>query len=280
MDLSIAIVSWNTREVLGDCLRSVYETGSGVDFEVIVVDNASSDGSPEMVRESFPQARLVANSENLGFAKANNQAWQVSKGRYFLLLNPDTLCRTGALGALVRFMDCTPEAGALGPLVLNSDETLQHSWARFPTLTSEILGKLDRRTQGGMLPQTARETRALGAFQADWVGGCAMMVRGSAIGQIGLMDESLFMYNEETDWCKRLREAGWTIWVEPGAEIVHLGGRSSDKAPARTRLHLRRSKVRYFSKHHGRLQGLILGAVLATKSCFRAGWNGGSDHGD
>jgi len=274
MDLTISIVSWNTRELLDQCLGSVYATADGLGVEVVVVDNASGDGSVEMVRGKYPQAVLIANGENVGFAAANNQALAASTGRHLLLLNPDTICRPGALAELVRFLDEHPECGAVGPLVLNVDETLQYSWAAFPTFWSEARGRLERRIASHVLskvegsrklPTTAHEARGIGPFKADWIGGCCLMIRREAIDAIGPMDESLFMYSEETDWCLRLVRAGWEVWVDPQAEIVHLGGRSSAQVPDEAALRLRMSKRRYFAKHHGVLTGAALGAVLGLK---------------
>jgi hypothetical protein len=266
MDLSISIVSWNTRDLLGQCLTSVYDTADGLELEVIVVDNASSDGSAEMVRSKYPDVKLIENSDNVGFARANNQAFEHSAGRCLLLLNPDTVCLPGAPPGLIRFLDENPKAGAVGPLVLNADKMLQYSWARFPTLWSEAIGKLDRRIgPRGVWPGTADEVCALGPFPVDWIGGCCLMVKRGAVEQIGPMDESLFMYSEETDWCLRLRKAGWEVWVEPGAQIVHLAGQSSVQAPGETALRLRRSKAVLFTKHHGRCAGTVLGGVLGLK---------------
>ncbi|MCL5104335.1 MAG: glycosyltransferase family 2 protein [Armatimonadetes bacterium] len=270
MDLSIAIVSWNTRDLLNDCLASIPGAAGGLEYEVIVVDNASSDGSPKMVSEAHPGAKLIANDANAGFARANNQAYEASGGRNFLLLNPDTVCHAGSLSTLVRFLDENPKAGAVGPMVLNEDGTLQYSWAGFPTIASELVGKLDRRIDSPPCrPSMASEVRDLGPFAVGWIGGCCMMVRRAAIEQVGLLDESLFMYSEEMDWCLRLQRAGWEVWVQPEAEIVHLGGRSSDQAPRETSEYLRRSKAAYFQKHSGRAAGVLVRAILGAKAGLR-----------
>lgn len=266
MDLSISIVNWNTRDLLDQCLASVYETAYGIEFEVIVVDNASGDGSADMVESRYPDVKLVANRNNIGFSAANNQAYRESRGRFFLLLNPDTICLPNTLQRLVSFLDSNPRAGAVGPLVLNADKTLQPSWARFPTLWAEVRGTLVRKIgDDGVSPITADEVRRLGPFRADWIGGCCFMIRRSAVEQIGLMDESLFMYCEETDWCKRLAQGGWEVWLEPASEIIHLGGQSSRQISARANAQLRKSKVTYFRKHHGVLQALLLQFALALK---------------
>jgi N-acetylglucosaminyl-diphospho-decaprenol L-rhamnosyltransferase len=268
MDLSIAIVSWNTRDLLNQCLGSIFEATQGIEFEVIVVDNASSDGSADMVRADYPQVCLIPNEGNVGFPSANNQAYRSSHGRHFMLLNPDTICSDGALAGLTRFLDDHPGAGAVGPLVLNPDQTLQYSWARFPTFGSELRGVLDRRIgSAGDLPHTAEQVRAIGPFETDWVGGCSLMIRRAAVEGIGLMDETFFMYNEETDWCLRLRKQGWSVWVEPSASIVHLGGQSSSRVPAQAARHLRASKSKYFAKHHGWFAGAAVYAALSLRSC-------------
>ena len=267
MDLSISIVSWNTRDLLDQCLKSVYDNTNGIECEVIVVDNASSDGSAGMVRAKYPLAKLIANTGNVGFAEANNQAYAVSTGRSFLLLNPDTVVRGNVLKTLVEFLDNHDRAGAVGPLVVNDDGSLQYSWARFPTLWSEAMCKLDRRIEGlARPPTTTAETRSLEPFMVDWVGGCCLMVKRRAMEQIGAMDESLFMYFEETDWCLRLHKAEWEVWVEPAAEIMHYGGRSSQQASESSQRQLVVSKARYFHKHKGRVHACVVMGVLVPKS--------------
>lgn len=267
MDLSISIVSWNTLQVLRECLASVYETAGDLDYEVIVVDNASSDGSADMVNQEYPQATLIRNAENRGFAAANNQALAVSRGRYFLLLNPDTICKPGALEKLVGFLDSHSRCAAVGPMVLNPDGSLQYSWARFPTFWGEVRGRLDRRISGVQnVPATPSEVRELGAFRVDWIGGCCLMARREAIDRVGPMDEAFFMYCEETDWCKRFADAGWEVWVEPSAEIIHFGGQSSAQVVSEAAVLLRRNKRRYFEKHCGKFRGFVLWSVLSLRS--------------
>lgn len=266
LDLSISIVSWNTRELLDQCLGSIYKTTHGIGFETIVVDNASSDSSVEMVLQRYPQVRVLQNEDNVGFSRANNQAYQASSGRFFLLLNPDTVVRDGTLAGLARFLDDHPMAGAVGPLVLNQDGSLQYSWAKFPTLWSEARGRLNRKIDGMQgWPTSIEEARGLQPFQADWIGGCCLMIRREAVRKIGLMDESLFMYCEETDWCLRLHKAGYDVWVEPSVEIVHYGGQSSAKAAGRAERHLIASKARYFRKHHGVGVSAILRILLECR---------------
>lgn len=276
MDLSVLIVSWNTRKLLDRCLSSVFETTCNIDTEVIVVDNASSDGSAEMVCSTYPSVRLISNDSNTGFARANNQAIGHSSGKHILLLNPDTICLKGSLEKLVQFLRANPGAGVVAPLVLNPDGSLQHSWARFPTLFLEAMGNLDRRVLSQQAnPKTPDETRSLGQFPVDWIGGACFMARRSAIDEVGPLDEDLFMYCEETDWCLRFASAGWQAWVEPDAQIIHLGGQSSRQVPFETRRRLAASKLSLFSKHRGRAQTQALRAAFVGRAVTKAAISGG-----
>lgn len=268
MDLSILVVSWNTRDILCDCLESIYRCTTNMQFEIFVVDNNSSDGTSQTVKEKYPAVRLINNFENAGFARANNQALGNASGRYVVLLNPDTLCHDGALEKLVAFLDNNPDAGIVGPLVLNPDGTLQYSWARFPGVMDEIVGRLDRYIRDRKaIPKSAESTRQLGQFETDWVGGCCLVARSDAIKDVGFLDEDLFMYSEEMDWCYRFKKLGWSIWVQPEAEIVHLGGQSSSQASEASKKYLRNSKRVYFRKHKGPLAGWIVGCVHEFKAC-------------
>ncbi|MHB1457837.1 MAG: glycosyltransferase family 2 protein [Armatimonadota bacterium] len=270
MDLSISIVSWNTCSLLDACISSIQEASPGIEYEIIVADNASTDDSVKMLKEKYPDVNLIENTGNLGFARANNQVYARSTGRYFMLLNPDTVCMPGSLTELVRFMDANQSVGIVGPLVLNPDRSLQYSWARFPTLLSESMGKLERVIiPQNVQPVTSEETRLLGPFQTDWVGGCALVTRREAVECVGLMDESLFMYCEETDWCLRFSNSGWKIYVNPLSEIIHLGGQSSNQVSDKCLAHLFNSKVAYFRKHHGLIPAMLLSVSLSIRSCLR-----------
>ncbi len=267
MDLSISIVNWNTCELTSDCIRSIYENTLDTAFEIIVVDNASDDGSVEAFRREFPEVNVIANEENVGFAKANNQAYEKSQGKYFVLLNSDTLCHEGALDVMAKYMDQHPEVGICGPLVLNSDGSLQYSWAKFPSVASEALGTLDRRVaSAGKLPVTSEEVIEIGDFAVDWIGGACMTIRSGALDEVGLMDDSLFMYSEETDWCMRFACAGWRIHVVPDSAITHFGGSSSSKVRVETLKRLADSKLKFFRKHFGAGSAFILKTVFICKA--------------
>lgn len=274
MDLSISIVSWNTRGMLDDCLRSVYASTSDLRFEVIVVDNASTDGSPEMVRASYPQVKLIQNDCNAGFARANNQALRIARGRYFLLLNSDTLVSEGAFARMVAWMDAHPEVGACGPLLTNADGSLQPSWAAIPTLATELRGVHDRRVNGiDPSLMSVPQIEKLGPFEVGWVGGACLMARRSAIDTVGPMDEGYFMYCEETDWCWRIRRAGYSVALFPGSTITHLGGASSRRAPLRTLVRMERSRLRFLwrSSAAARVLYLPLCVLAAARIALRGG---------
>jgi N-acetylglucosaminyl-diphospho-decaprenol L-rhamnosyltransferase len=277
-DLSIVIVSFNTRQLLKECLDSVYASlaESTLTSEVIVVDNASQDGSAAMVREHFPQVKLIANEGNRGFATANNQALRAmgygigdrrypsssnlhypSPPRYVMLLNPDTIVGENALTTLVRFMDETPRAGACGARLLHSDGSFQHSAFAFPTLFQVFLDFFPinyRLTDSRLNGRYPRQLYQAGKpFPIDHPLGATLMVRREALEQAGLLDERFFIYCEEIDWCLRLKAAGWGIWCVPEAEIVHHVARSTGQFRDEMFVALWKSRYQLFEKHYSRL---------------------------
>lgn len=256
--LSIIIVNWNTRDILLDCLESIAAHPPSRPYDIWVVDNASNDGSVTAVRARYPHVQLIENAANRGFAAANNQAIHASHGDYLLLLNSDTLVREGALERLALFLDAHPRVGIAGACLLNADGTLQPSWAAFPSLWSELLGRNMR------VCRPYRTNDGSTAYAVDWVGGAALLIRRTTVEQIGDLDEGYFMYSEETDWCFRARQAGWDVCYLPDALIVHLGGQSSRKASIRMKVQLYRSKLRFYTKHYGRFHGYVLSIVLRT----------------
>lgn len=266
---SVIIVSWNTRHLLADCLYSVVENPPPKTYEIWVVDNGSTDGTQAMLAADFPQVRLIQNRENVGFARANNQAIEQSAGEYILLLNPDTVVHPGALAALVKFLHHTPSAGAVGPLILNPDGTLQMSAYPAPTLFREgwRLLHLDALKPVGEYRQSAwgrTEPRPV-----DNLLGACILLRRAALAQVGIFDEQYFIYSEEIDLCFRLRRAGWQLFWLPTASIVHLGGQSTHQVAETMFLHLYRGKILYFKKHYGALAGFFYKFILLLMAVGR-----------
>ena len=279
MDLSIIIVNWNTRELLAGCLGSVLRCqtsptadGRPLAAEVIVVDNASTDGSAALARQRFPQVRLIENARNVGFAAANNQALRLGRGRYVVLLNSDTEVHLGALEVLVGFMETHPRAGGCGPRLLNADGSLQASCHPMLTPGREFwrLLFLDRLWRRATYAQAAWDWQT--PRPVEVIKGACLLLRRAALEQVGPLDESYFMYTEEMDLCYRLAQAGWELWWVPQAVVKHYEGASSKQVAEAMYLQLYRSKVQFYRKFGGarraerfkRLLGLAYAPRLAV----------------
>lgn len=307
-DVSVAILSWNAREYLRRCLASIFTPEEGTvreaweraglplaeggtaptAFEVLVVDQDSLDGSAEMVEEQFPAAKLLRQRPNIGFAGGNNLAFRHSTGRYFVLLNSDTVIRPGWLTELVAYADSHPRVGLLGPKLLNPDGTLQYSCRRFPSLGAglfrhtplEWLAPRNSYTQDYLM----KEWDHASPREVDWLSGACLMARREMIEEIGGLDEGYFMYFEDVDWAARAHESGWGVHYLPGPVVLHEIGRSSDRRPKRMIVMHHESAYRYFcahsrlgKSHPGRVllaAGLAARAVLtlARNEVFR--WRG------
>ncbi|NKX43581.1 glycosyltransferase family 2 protein [Roseicyclus persicicus] len=270
MDLSVVIVNWNTEDLLRDCLRSVFAGLGPVQAEVIVVDNASSDGSVAMVRAEFPGVQLIETGRNLGFAGGNNVALRIATGRHVMLLNTDTLVHGDVLPRAVAWMDAHPQVGVMGPRVLNADGTVQPSSSAFPSLTHlamQTLGltrirRLDRYRMTGW----DRTTEA----RVEVISGAAMFVRRAAMDEVGLLDEAFFFYGEETDWCHRFARAGWELRFVPIPEITHFGGGAAHRLNHRRDVLMTQGTTRLHRKHGGLAAGIACFAILAAHNASRA----------
>jgi GT2 family glycosyltransferase len=264
--LSIIVVSWNTKPAILDCLRSIGEFPPSVTFEIIVVDNASIDGSVAAIRREFPQVIVLANGENRGFAVANNEGIAQAKGQYLLLLNPDTIVHRGALDSMVYFMDENADVGVCGPLLLNSDGTIQRSVRRFPGFRAALYRNTFLQSAGFFRGQY--RTYMMSDFahdrtmDVDQVMGAAFMTRRSVLDRIGLLDERFFMYYEEVDFCRRAKHTGWRVVFLPQARITHVGGASSDQAPVSIDVMRLTSLIAYFRKHRGILVTAAFNSVF------------------
>jgi len=279
-DVSIIIVSWNTREILRDCLASIaHQTQSS--HEVIVVDNASTDGTQDMVVEDFPDITLIANTENVGFAAANNQGLTIAKGAKLLLLNPDTIILDEAIDRMIKWLDMHPDVGCVGCQVWEDEETIQHTCFAEPHPVNLAIGEFNLYRLARWLPIFGRpeytgwdrkETR-----QVDVVSGMFMLVPRTVLESVGLMDEAFFVYSEEADWCRRIRDAGWLCVFAPVARILHLDGGSKSTVQIRSRMYvqMQKSKMIYIRKHYGRIGEWSVRAVFVTGALMRGSVFGG-----
>ena len=267
MDVSIVIVSYNVADILDKCLVSIREETTRP-YEILVVDNASSDRSVAIIKESHPDVILIRNRNNAGFARASNQAIRKARGRYLLLLNPDTLILHNAVDRLVTFMDLHPEAGACGPRNLHPDGSLQHNCHCFPSLFLRLIEHLQLQR---LYPENricGREHFTYWNFESvrsvDWITGCSLMIRREALDGVGHLDENYFLYSEEVDLCYRLKQAGWKTLFDPQASIVHYGGQSAlqqtqERVFAKSIVtNLFQARYYFFRKNYGRLSYFCL----------------------
>jgi len=288
IDLTISVVSYNTKGFLKDCLNSIYQHTRGIKYEVIVVDNGSTDGSVEMVKEEFPQVKVIENRENLGFARANNQAIKRSRGEYVLLFNPDTVFRVNSLDKMIKSMDNHPEIGILGCRILNADGTIQPSNNSFPNLFTEFLRVLQLKRMvpsvklrkkigqkwGRLLGLTLREYLRVywdseRIREVDWVTGACLLVRRTAVQDVGLLDENFFMYYEDTDWCYRMRRKGWKVFYYPFFEIVHHAYTNGVGFDPTVFVERYKSAYYYFHKHGGEKALFLLRLIVRSGLALR-----------
>lgn len=272
MDLSIIIVNWNTRQLLKQCLESVGEniqSTPNFSIETIVLDNASTDASVELVKKEFPWVTLIESHQNLGFAGGNNQAIHQSCGRHVLLLNPDTLIKPDGLKTLIVFMDSNPQAGAAGSMLLNPDGTLQTSCYPAPTLVREFwrLFHLDTIRPFGIYRMANWDTEQ--AREVDVIQGASLILRRTALNQVGLLDDTYFMYTEEVDLCYRLQKSGWSLYWVPHSKVIHYGGQSTQQVAVKMFLCLYESKLIFIRKHYGWLAAQIYKLTLIIASLMR-----------
>jgi N-acetylglucosaminyl-diphospho-decaprenol L-rhamnosyltransferase len=271
LDVSVIVVSWNTRDLMMDCLASLPAALGTLQADVWVVDNASSDDTVAAIREHYPAVQLIANERNVGFAAGANRGIGASTGRYVLLLNSDTLPQPGSIEQMVQFSDGRPQAAVVGPMLVHPDGSFQGSFADFPSLWNEFLSisglgrRLFFRDYPGYGPSHARVAR-----RVDYVPGAAMLVGRAAFERVGLLDEGYFMYSDDTDFCLRIARAGGEVWFTPDARVVHHQGQSTHQVSFAMLQAVHRSKVRFFRKHHGRLRAAALQAICLI--VLRARW--------
>jgi GT2 family glycosyltransferase len=267
IDLSIVIVTWNARDVLLPAIESIFREVKGITYEVIVADNDSKDGSADAVEAEFPEAKVIRIPRNLGFAGGNNVGLREARGRYAVLLNSDTITHAGAFERLVAYMDAHPEAGACGPQLLNPDGSKQNCFHNFPSLATELVNLSLLKMLFPAKYPSKRQTYTE-PIEVDAVLGACMLVRREVLEKVGPMDDGYFFFLEETDWCARIREAGWKIVHVPDARITHLFGESTKKkVPTQTWIEYYRSLYRFFAKNRGGGQKAVVIAFRFVKLC-------------
>lgn len=267
-DLSIILVCWNNKEYLEPCVRSLFAGGLRNRFDVVVVDNGSTDGSQAMLRQMFPEVGLIQNDHNAGLSRASNQGIEATSGRYVLLLNNDTLVNGASLDALVEFLDATPDAGAVGGRLVNSDRTFQATYADFSTLRQELLiatgiGQLVR-------PGYPSHYDVDGCRAVAWISSACLLLRRAALMQVGLLDEEYFIYGDEADLQYRLQLAGWKVYYLPSVTTIHYGGRSLDRWRRRKMVY--RGKLLFYRKHYGWRRTAALRLMFSVVSAAKILW--------
>ena len=263
MDISIIIVNWNTRDLLHTCLESINKTISGIEYEIIVVDNGSQDNSVAMMQEKYPHVKVIQNAENRGFGAANNQAMRVMAGRYALLLNSDTVLTENAVYELFSFMENHPDAAMACGQLLNADGSKQNSIASFPSLLTLITNVplLEY-----LFPRRYPSKRYHydEPIEIDSAIGACLLVRKKAIDEVGMFDERYFFFFEETDWAYRMKKASWKIYHVPTAFIYHLQGQSIGR-DVRSRIEFYRSRYQFFRKWNNHLYYVVMSAVIVIR---------------
>lgn len=255
MDLSAVVVTYNSRDHVAACLRSLAQARGGLSMETVVVDNASADGTVQAVRSGFPSARVIETGDNLGYARAVNRGIRESSGEFVLVLNPDCVLAPDALAALHEWMRAHPRSAIAAPRILNPDGTVEYSARSFPSHLTFLFNRYSLATR--LWPGNPWSRRYLlsdwdhaSDRAVDWVPGACMFVRRAAIEQVGGMDEFYFMFNEDVDWCHAMKNAGWSVDFVAAARVVHAIGASKGRVAARVILERHRGMIHYFRKYH------------------------------
>ncbi|MCC7177003.1 MAG: glycosyltransferase family 2 protein [Acidobacteria bacterium] len=269
-DVSVVIVTRSNRKYLEPCLASLIGPPFRHTYDVVIVDNGSTDGTQDWLKATYPVVALIDNGANVGLSRACNQGIAASTGRYVLLLNDDTLVTAEALDGMVDFLDRTPEAGAVGGRLMNEDGTVQACYNSFSTLREEAL--IATRLGEALWPGYPSVMDATEVARVDWICSACIMLRRAALDQVGLLDEEYFIYGDEVDLQFRLQKAGWGVYFLPGADTLHYGGRSLDRWRRRRMVY--RGKMLFYRKHYGPLRTVALRLLFASLSVAKLAWWG------
>lgn len=273
MDVSVIIVNWNTKKLLADCLASINKFTKKVDFEIIVVDNNSNDGSQKMVRDNFPTVKLIVNKNNLGFAKANNIGFRQAKGKYIMLLNSDTYLIENSLQKLTEFAAKQENLGVLAPQILNPNKSIQQSVGFFPDLPQIFFWMtfIDDLPFGQILKpyHVDHDVFYKKDRQVDWVTGAALLVPKKVISKAGELDEKIFMYGEDVEWCHRIKKAGFQVIYTPETKIIHIGRGSSDQVSTKAFVGEFQGLKYFYAKHKSHFSLQILRILLKMGALAR-----------
>lgn len=276
-DISIVIVNYNTKDYLYNCVHSIVNNKSRLDIEIIIVDNLSTDESLKSIKINFSFISIIENSINIGFAKANNIGISNSSGKYLMLINPDVVLMEGCLDKIFDFMESNNSIGILGPKILTSDGKVQRSCMGFPTIWNTLcralyLDKIFPRVEifGGLLLTYWNHDCNK---SVDVINGCFWAVRRKAIENVGLLDETFFMYGEDIDWCRRFHDNGWDVVFFKNAEAIHFGGVSSSGAPIRFYIELQNANLRYWRKYKNKISQSVYWLITVTYQITRIIYN-------
>jgi hypothetical protein len=273
VDISVVIVAWNAKHYVELCLESLAKAPPRRSMEVLVVDNASEDGTSEMIETQFPWVKLTKSSENLGFSKGNNVAIRKCQGKYIALVNPDVIVFPGCLDALADFLDENPKVGNVGPRVFNPDMSMQSTCRRFPTLWNNFCSatglssrfKNSRFFAGEHMFYFPHDR----TLAVDVIVGCFSMIRRETFDEVGLLDEGLWMYGDDVDWCRRAWNAGWQVMFYPGGQSIHDRGKTTAPYPVRFAVAQQRSVLHYWKKHHTFLGVLGIRTIMFFRHLLR-----------
>lgn len=267
-DISIVIVSYNTRDLLRQCLEAIHQFPVRYSFEVLVADNCSADGSYQMVAGEFPSVTALSLEKNIGYSRANNLLIEKTQGRFILLLNPDTRVRQGSLDGLADFLTEHRDAGAVGCQQLDENDQIQLTWGHFPSFRRELVRKAvhHRLKAGDKLVGGYLNNKYQTSLVVDWVSGSCLMVRSEVCDKVGLLDENIFMYFEDIDWCHRIGLNGWRVYYDPNVRIVHHGGVSADRHKVSAMVEYRRSQFYFTRKWYGLRALLVLKCLMTVKA--------------